>query len=187
MQQPIIMTVDIGLYKSGFCLLDIEEGEPFEHGCIATGDTRGMISDLFAIAISRNATTIVFELSHHRDFHATKLRGLIEDIQTKYSINVAFCTAPEWRHSLHFHSRYKEREEYKELALDYVKNYYPEHYKNTMSDDEAEAICMGAAYLKGLYSLTTKKEKRNEAAKKKKNFHKHRELEDYEEYQHLYR
>ena len=50
-----------------------------------------------------------------------------------------------------------------------------------MPDDEAEAICIGKAYVVGLKKHTSCKQKRDVKAQAKKNYYKHAEKDEYYE------
>jgi len=144
------MTIDIGLKKSGFCLFDKDTGIPIEHGCISTDDTEGMCRDLFAIANSRGIQELIIEITNRKDSGTVKLRNFIEDYKATAPYPIRCIPAAEWRHTLHFYSKKEDRDKYKEMALDYVQENFPEHYQEKMRDDEAEAICMAVAAQKGL-------------------------------------
>ena len=173
----VIMTIDIGTHKSGFCLFDLNSNTPLEHGHIQTGNTSQMVKDLFAIALRRRVNQVVVELCDSHEPNIVKMRRYVEKMERESGITTIRCSAGEWRRSLHF-SKQNHREDFKRLAMEYVKGNFPEQYYDTMTDDEAEAICLAAAYTKGLCSFTTQKERLDKEAQKKKNFHKHEELDD---------
>lgn len=189
MQNQVIMTIDIGIHNSGFCLFDLDKSIPVEHGCITSINTEDMCRDLFSIAKNRNIHGIIIELTGREDSATVKLRRLVRSFQKESGISATLCSAAEWRRPLRFTSKHPERGDFKKMALEYVREHFPEQYYMGMTDHEAEALCMSAAYAKGFCSFPSNKERRNEAARRRKNYYKHEEEDEYEstEYRKLYR
>lgn len=186
------MTIDLGEHKSGFCVFDTDAGSPIQHGYVVSIDPEKMFDDLIAIAKSRRVKRLIVELSNRRDTVTVKLKRTVRDTIKKLDIPTEIHTAAEWRQALHFYSKRAERDDYKQMALNYVKKNFPNIYRDDMPDDEAEAICIAVAEPLGYRKYESMKDRRNEAARQKKNFFKHVEEDEYEydeptEYRKLYR
>lgn len=189
MQNQTVMTIDIGTRNSGFCLFDLDKKIPVEHGCITSDDTEAMCQDLFSIAKTRNVCGVVIELTGREDSATVKLRRLVRRFQRESGISVTLCSAAEWRRPLRFTSKHPGRDDFKKMALEYVREHFVGQYYPNMTDHEAEALCMSAAYAKGFRFFPSNKDRRDEAARRKKNYYKHEEEDEYEstEYRKFYR
>lgn len=177
----MIMTIDAGERKSGYCVFDLDSQTPVTHGYIASSHTDKMLQDLLAIAGARAAKRIVVELSHRTDSATVKLRRMLSDMCEERGFPIEIHTAPEWRQPMHFYSKRADRDEYKNMALRYIEKNFPDHYREDMSDDEAEAFCMAVACTKGLHSHNSNKDRKNQYARDKKNYFKREEGDEYNE------
>lgn len=72
----------------------------------------------------------------------SKLMGVLEVSCVAYDIKYKIIKPTEWRHILNIKGSI--REELKQKSIEYVKN----NFNIELQVDEAEAICIGAAYLK---------------------------------------
>ena len=182
--QNKILTIDLGSKKSGFCIYDIEKDTPIQHGYMIATDDEGIarvISDLFTIAKEHDVKQVVIEITNRSDTQNVKMRRICRDIAKKFSFPITTISAAEWRQSLHIYSKHADVEEYKRLALKYIETHFPQSYREHMPNDEAEAICIGKAYVLGLRKHISCKQKRDAVAQAKKNYYKRAEKDEYDE------
>lgn len=189
----VIMAIDLGTHKSGYCVYDTDTEIFIQHGYVAAEEPEKILNALVAIAKSRQAKQIVIELSSGRhDTATTKLKRAVHNVIQRIDIPIETHTAAEWRQTLHLFSKRAERDSYKHMALKYVKENFPEIYRDSMPDDEAEAICIAVVERMGFRTHRSKKDRRNEEARQKKIFFKHEEEDEFEydepaEFRKLYR
>lgn len=186
------MTIDLGEHKSGFCVYDTDTETPVQHGYVTATEPEKMLNDLIAIAKSRRVKQLIVELSNRHDPVTVKLKRTVRDAIKQLDIPTEIHTAAEWRQALRFFSKRAERDDYKRMALNYVRKNFPEIYREDMPDDEAEAICIAVAERIGYRTYNSMKDRRNEAARQKKIFFKHEEEDEFEydeptEFRKLYR
>lgn len=72
----------------------------------------------------------------------SKLMGVLEVSCVTYDIKYKIIKPTEWRHILNIKGNI--REELKQKSIEYVKN----NFNIELQIDEAEAVCIGSAYLK---------------------------------------
>lgn len=184
--QEKILTIDLGKKKSGFCIYSTEKDTPIQHGYMIASDDEGLfrvVEDLLIIAKEHEVERVIVEITNRSDTYAVKMRRICQDLAQAYRLPLTTLSAAEWRQSLHFYSKHTDVEEYKRMALKYVKDEFPDHYREHMPDDEAEAICIGRAYVIGLKKHSSCKQKRDIKAQAKKNYYKHVEKDEYEDYE----
>lgn len=91
---------------------------------------------------------VIEKLNVGRNMVATRNLSKIIGVAYLYSIlNNCFyfeIQPSQWRSQLGMQSSKREREEYKQLSIDYVK----ENFNKDVSDDESDSICAGVGYIK---------------------------------------
>jgi len=120
----------------------IEPQERFETMCKAVCNLIARVKPEFVVlegvAFQRNAATLI-ELA--------QLQGVIAGECYRGQIEFYIYPPSSWRKDLGFKQGHLKRAELKELALRYVEDVY----EMKPEEDLAEAICIGAAFLKTYY------------------------------------
>lgn len=92
---------------------------------------------------------VIEKLNVGRNMNATRMLAKIMGVVYGYSLLHDDCfyyeiQATQWRGQLGMQSKNKKREEFKQAAIEYVKDVLGIE----VSDDEADSICAGIAYIK---------------------------------------
>lgn len=92
---------------------------------------------------------VIEKLNVGRNINTTRILSKITGVIYGYSILVDDCfyfeiQPSQWRSQLGMQSSKLKREEFKQLAIDYIKD----RYGKVVCDDEADSICAGLGYIK---------------------------------------
>ena len=87
------------------------------------------------LTVSRNMTTVRV---------LSKIIGTVYSYSILNDINCIEVEASQWRSALGMQKRGRKRDEYKKISVQYVE----ELISKKVTDDEADAVCIGLGYMK---------------------------------------
>lgn len=145
-----IIAFDQALIKTGVCTLD---GETVYHSLIDLSKTKDVqkratvMRQMIQSRIKNNRPDLVviedvaLQRSVKTVIQLAQLQGAIIGACDIFNIPYEILKPSEWRKTLGFKQGRMKREELKQQAIDYVA----EHYGETVSSDEADAMCIAKA------------------------------------------
>lgn len=163
-KDTIMLTIDSSTKKTGICvwknavykehlLVNYDPAEVKDIECSKMADRFPLMShDILAILNKYKPQIIYIEdevVARNMDTcrFLFRLQGVIEGWALEHDCEFNTVRPSEWR-AVCFNQGNKKRKELKALAIAYVK----EHYGLDVTDDEADAICIGV-YAKSLFGI----------------------------------
>ena len=160
-----ILAFDQALIKTGVCTLD---GDAVYHSLIDLSkvknadERRTTVRQMIQSRIKTNAPDLVviedvaLQTSAKTVIQLAQLQGAIIGACELFNVSYEILKPSEWRKELGFkQGRQIKRPELKQQAIDYVA----EHYKETVSSDEADAMCIATAARLRLGNKITQEDK----------------------------
>lgn len=155
-----ILALDLSTKRSGWAYYEAPESK-IQYGVIASSSTDvkkriGVMRDgIIDLLKKLNVKTIVIEevrpdgYNNHTGKVLTWLQGVIAVAVYEYDkhINIEFIGASSWRSKLGIQGYHIQREQQKKMDIEYVNKNYGFNLTSEQ-DDEADALCILASFIK---------------------------------------